>query len=149
MTTRTLEKKFSADYCKRGSTKCKACKKRIQKGELRIGKSVPFKGENREVCTIQRGESGSLYHSKGRIGKSVPFKGENREVCTIQRGESGSLYHSKGRIGKSVPFKGENREVCTIQSHSHPPILSLKMRIQLIQECPTGSKRHYVHGRHQ
>ena len=36
-------KKFSADYCKRGSTKCKTCKKRIQKGELRIEKSVPFK----------------------------------------------------------------------------------------------------------
>ena len=40
------EKKFSADYCKRGSTKCKVCKNRIQKGELRIGKSVPFKAIN-------------------------------------------------------------------------------------------------------
>ena len=36
-------KKFLADYCKRGSTKCKVCRKKIQKGELRIGKSVPFK----------------------------------------------------------------------------------------------------------
>ena len=36
-------KNFSVDYCKRGSTKCKVCKKKISKDELRIGKSVPFK----------------------------------------------------------------------------------------------------------
>ncbi len=36
-------KNFSVDYCKRGSTKCKKCKKNISKDEIRIGKSVPFK----------------------------------------------------------------------------------------------------------
>ena len=34
--------KFSVDYCKRGTTKCKLCKMMITKGELRIGKLVPF-----------------------------------------------------------------------------------------------------------
>ena len=34
---------FLADYCKRGTTKCKKCKTRIANGELRIGKSVLFK----------------------------------------------------------------------------------------------------------
>ena len=36
-------KYFCVDYCKRGSTKCKVCKKHIPKDELRIGKSVLFK----------------------------------------------------------------------------------------------------------
>ena len=31
---------FLADYCKRGTTKCKKCKTKIADGELRIGKSV-------------------------------------------------------------------------------------------------------------
>ena len=35
--------RFRTDYCKRGSTRCKSCKKHITKGELRIGKSVLFK----------------------------------------------------------------------------------------------------------
>ncbi len=39
-------KNFSVDYCKRGSTKCKICKKNIPKDEIRIGKSVPFKEKN-------------------------------------------------------------------------------------------------------
>ena len=34
---------FIADYCKRGSTKCKKCKDAISKGDLRIGKSILFK----------------------------------------------------------------------------------------------------------
>ena len=37
------DKKFFVDYCKRASTKCKLCKKNINKGEIRIGKLVPFK----------------------------------------------------------------------------------------------------------
>ena len=36
-------KAFLIDYCKRGTTKCKRCKKQIPKGELRIGKSFMFK----------------------------------------------------------------------------------------------------------
>ena len=36
-------KHFRVDYCQRGSTKCKACKKNIPKDELRIGKMVLFK----------------------------------------------------------------------------------------------------------
>ena len=34
---------FLIDYCKRGTTKCKRCKKQIPKGDLRIGKSAKFK----------------------------------------------------------------------------------------------------------
>ena len=37
------QRKFLVDYCKRGSTKCKRCRKKIPKDELRIGKSAPFK----------------------------------------------------------------------------------------------------------
>ena len=35
--------KFSVDYSKHGTAKCKACVKVIAKNELRIGKLVPFK----------------------------------------------------------------------------------------------------------
>ena len=35
--------KFSIDYCKRGTAKCRVCKKKISKDELRIGMLVPFK----------------------------------------------------------------------------------------------------------
>ena len=35
---------FSADYSKRGTAKCKVCKKTIPKDELRIGSHVMFKG---------------------------------------------------------------------------------------------------------
>ena len=35
--------KFSVDYCKKGTAKCKKCKKLISKDNLRIGKRVPFK----------------------------------------------------------------------------------------------------------
>ena len=38
-----LGNKFSVDYSKRGTAKCKVCKKVIVKNEIRIGKSVPFK----------------------------------------------------------------------------------------------------------
>lgn len=38
-----LGKKLFVDYCKRGSTKCKRCKKQIPKDVLRIGKMVPFR----------------------------------------------------------------------------------------------------------
>ena len=38
-----VKKSFLIDYCKRGTTKCKRCKKQIPLGELRIGKSVMFK----------------------------------------------------------------------------------------------------------
>ena len=34
---------FSIDYSKRGTAKCKKCKKIIAKGVVRIGKKVPFK----------------------------------------------------------------------------------------------------------
>ena len=34
---------FLADYCKRGTTRCRKCKTAIHKGELRIGKSALFK----------------------------------------------------------------------------------------------------------
>ena len=37
------QRKFLVDYCKRGSTKCKRCRRKIPKDELRIGKSAPFK----------------------------------------------------------------------------------------------------------
>ena len=37
--------KFMVDYCKRGSTKCRQCKKNIPKDVLRIGKSVKFKAK--------------------------------------------------------------------------------------------------------
>ena len=37
--------KFLVDYCKRGTTKCKRCKKQIPQGALRIGKSVQFKNK--------------------------------------------------------------------------------------------------------
>ena len=36
-------KKLFIDYCKRGSTKCKRCKKQIPKGDLRLEKVVPFR----------------------------------------------------------------------------------------------------------
>ena len=36
--------KFCADYSRRGTAKCKICKKLIVKDELRIGMYVPFKG---------------------------------------------------------------------------------------------------------
>ena len=35
--------KFSVDYSKRGTAKCKVCRKSIGKGEIRIGKSAPYK----------------------------------------------------------------------------------------------------------
>ena len=38
-----VDRLFSVDYCKRGTTKCKVCKKQIPKHDLRIGKSVQFK----------------------------------------------------------------------------------------------------------
>ena len=34
---------FSIDFSKNGRAKCKKCKKNIPKGDLRIGKCVPFK----------------------------------------------------------------------------------------------------------
>ena len=34
---------FMVDYCKRGTTKCRRCRKNIPLAELRIGKSVKFK----------------------------------------------------------------------------------------------------------
>ena len=36
-------KKFSIDYSKRGTAKCRVCKKNISKDELRIGMLVPYK----------------------------------------------------------------------------------------------------------
>ena len=39
----TPSKTFCVDYCKRGTTKCKRCKKHILKDVLRIGKSALFK----------------------------------------------------------------------------------------------------------
>ena len=42
----THSKNFSVDYCKRGSTKCKICKRNIQKGEIRIGKLIQFKAKS-------------------------------------------------------------------------------------------------------
>ena len=36
---------FVVDYCKRNTTKCRRCKKCIQKDVLRIGKSVKFKNK--------------------------------------------------------------------------------------------------------
>ena len=36
-------RKFSAEYAKNGKAKCKKCRLKIQKNELRIGKSVPYK----------------------------------------------------------------------------------------------------------
>ena len=38
-----LGKIFCVDYSKRGTARCKKCKKAITKGEIRIGKSVQFK----------------------------------------------------------------------------------------------------------
>ena len=43
MSDSETHKKFLVDYCERGSTKCKRCKRKIPKDELRIGKSAPFK----------------------------------------------------------------------------------------------------------
>ena len=37
---------FMVDYCKKGVTKCRRCKKNIVKGELRIGKSAWFKDKS-------------------------------------------------------------------------------------------------------
>ena len=39
----TSVNKFSIDYSKRGTAKCRKCKKVISKGIVRIGKNVPFK----------------------------------------------------------------------------------------------------------
>ena len=36
---------FSIDYSKCGTAKCQKCKKNIGQDELRIGKSLPFKGK--------------------------------------------------------------------------------------------------------
>ena len=36
-------RKFSIDYSKRGTAKCRICKKKIPMGEVRIGKLVPFR----------------------------------------------------------------------------------------------------------
>ena len=36
--------KFCVDYSRRGIAKCKICKKRIQKDELRMGMYTAFKG---------------------------------------------------------------------------------------------------------
>ena len=43
-TNAVVAKKFSADYCKRLS-KCRVCKKTMEREELRIGKSVTFRGK--------------------------------------------------------------------------------------------------------
>ena len=40
------KKYFLVDYCKRSTTKCRRCKKTIQKGDLRIGKSAKLKAKN-------------------------------------------------------------------------------------------------------
>ena len=37
---------FSIDYSKRGTAKCKVCKKAIDRHELRLGKLVPYKTEH-------------------------------------------------------------------------------------------------------
>ena len=37
---------FIVDYCKKGETKCRRCRKNILKGELRIGKSAWFKAKS-------------------------------------------------------------------------------------------------------
>ena len=37
---------FIVDYCKRGTTKCRRCKKNIAVNELRIGKSIKFNSKN-------------------------------------------------------------------------------------------------------
>ena len=37
---------FMVDYCKRGNTKCRRCRKKIPVAELRIGKPVKFKTKN-------------------------------------------------------------------------------------------------------
>ena len=37
---------FMVDYCKKGATKCRRCRKNILKGELRIGKSAWFKAKS-------------------------------------------------------------------------------------------------------
>ena len=37
---------FSIDYSKRGTAKCKVCKKAIYRHEIRIGKLVPYKTEH-------------------------------------------------------------------------------------------------------
>ena len=42
----SLKQLFMVDYCKRGTTKCRRCKKNISLAELRIGKSVKFKTKN-------------------------------------------------------------------------------------------------------
>ena len=38
-------KHFRVDYCKRGATKSKTCKRKIPKDELRIGKMVDVQNE--------------------------------------------------------------------------------------------------------
>ena len=38
--------RFMVDYCKRGSTKCRRCRKNIQKEELRIGRSAKLKDKS-------------------------------------------------------------------------------------------------------
>ena len=43
MNVSEMHRKFLVDYCKRGSTRCKRCHRKIPKDELRIGKSAPFK----------------------------------------------------------------------------------------------------------
>ena len=37
---------FLVDYCKRGTTKCRRCKKNILQGQLRIGRSAKLKGKD-------------------------------------------------------------------------------------------------------
>ena len=37
--------KHLVDYCKRGTTRCRRCKKNIPKGELRIGRPAKFKAK--------------------------------------------------------------------------------------------------------
>ena len=41
-----MDSKFMVDYCKRGTTKCRRCKKNILQGELRIGRSAKLKGKD-------------------------------------------------------------------------------------------------------
>ena len=53
------KKKFLVDYCKKGATRCRRCKKNIQKDSLRIGKPVKFKAKHIYITTFM-----SIVHLK-------------------------------------------------------------------------------------
>ena len=65
--------KFCVAYSKRGTAKCKICKKIIRKGELRMGMYAPYKGK--EII--------NYYHVPCSFGKMLKARVESNSITNI------------------------------------------------------------------